>query len=524
MMDEHERTVPADPAVVFTFGAFEFDEALCELRREGKRVEVCPKSLRLLHYLLKTHDRMVSREELLEAIWPDVTVSQAALTSALRDLRRVLGGEEILATYRGLGLRFNVPVNERWWRPQGEPAAASPVPCTPRNSQFVGRRAEMQRLRAALSDALGGYGGLRFLVGDAGIGKSRTAEKLADEAGAQGARVYVGRCHEGASGEPLWPWTQVVRSCLQDINPRRLQLGTDTAAVLAAIGAASPATTFDTAGTPFALFEAIRTLLRTAAAERPLVLVLDDLHWADDLSLRCLAFVAETVSNTRMLVVGTCRDVEVSSAHPLIEMFGALARVPNSERIVLHGLERESMALLLTRGAARPLPEDVVDRVAQATAGNPFFVIEFALAFAAGPPHTTSLPLPERIRDAVRLRLARRSPGCREVLSLAAVMGREFTLEPLVAACDRARDAVLDALAEAEAAGLTMPVTASGLTYGFRHGLLGEVLANDLTAAERTRLSQRLSGIPTPRRGARPLTPVSGWQHRPPADRPAQHA
>ena len=191
---------------------------------------------------------------------------------------------------------------------------------------FVGRQREMGELKACLEDALSGRGRLVTIVGEPGIGKTRTALELATYAGLRQAQVLWGRCYEDQGAPPYWPWVQAVQSYVRDLEPEQLRsdMGAGAAAIAEVVsdvreqlpGLDAPPQ-LEPEQARFRLFDSITTFLKNAARRKPLVLVLDDLHWADHPSLLLLEFVARELANARVLVIGTYRDVELSRQHPL---------------------------------------------------------------------------------------------------------------------------------------------------------------------------------------------------------------
>src|SRR5438094_150451 len=231
---------------------------------------------------------------------------------------------------------------------------------------FVGRQRELAELRAGLEDAVGGRGRFFLVVGEAGIGKTRLAEELAREAAERGGVALWGRCWEGEGAPPYWPWVQVIRALLQGVPAEELR---------PAVGAGAPylvplvpelgerfrdlpalSTSPRSEHARFYLFDAVATLLRSAAQRTPLVLVLDDLQWADAPSLLLLQFLAHELRDVRILLLGTYREVEVRQAPAVAEILGALGR--DGHHVQLRGLDPE--ALLETLGPA--LAREIVVR------------------------------------------------------------------------------------------------------------------------------------------------------------------
>ncbi len=217
---------------------------------------------------------------------------------------------------------------------------------------FVGRQAEMDQLKAALEDILGGRGRLVTLLGEPGIGKTRTCEELATYAGLRSAQVLWGRCYETGGQPPYWPWIQAIRSYVRsaDTDELRRQMGS-SASVIAEIvidlkdrlpEVGTPPVIDDPAAARFRLFDALTSFLRTATEDRPLILVLDDLHWSDEPSLALLEFVAREIGQSRVLIIGTYRDMELNRRHPLTVTLGDLSRERLFERVLLRGLTQQT--------------------------------------------------------------------------------------------------------------------------------------------------------------------------------------
>jgi DNA-binding CsgD family transcriptional regulator len=315
---------------------------------------------------------------------------------------------------------------------------------------FVGRQREMEELTAALDDARAGRGRVVMLVGEPGIGKTRTAEELAAIARERGVEALWGRCPEDPGAPPFWPWAQVVRAHAGRLDRKRLQreMG-DTAAYVAEVvpelaaqeGFAAPGPLpTDPERARFALFDAFATLLRRAAAARPLVIVFDNLHWADGSSLRLLEFIAAEVSDSPLLILGTYRDVDVARGHPLYHTLGELTRQRLFQRIALRGLGGPEVGRMVEEVAGTAPPDDLVAQVHAHTEGNPFFVREVTALLRQErllsvdrmrDLKSWDFRLPEGVKEVIGRRLDRLTPQCNAVLRVASVIGREFNAELL---------------------------------------------------------------------------------------------
>jgi len=250
---------------------------------------------------------------------------------------------------------------------------------------FVGRQREMGELKAALEDALSGRGRLMTLVGEPGIGKTRTALELATYAGLRGAQVLWGRSYEEQGVPPYWPWVQAIRSYVRERDPEllRSEMGAGAADIAEVVSDVrerlpdlQPAPQLEPEQARFRLFDSIASFLKTASQRQPLVLVLDDLHWADQPSLLLLQFVARELGGARLLLLGTYRDVELSRQHPLAEALGELTRERLFQRVILRGLSEHDVGRFIEMAAGVAPPPALVTSVYTQTEGNPLFVTE----------------------------------------------------------------------------------------------------------------------------------------------------
>ena len=354
---------------------------------------------------------------------------------------------------------------------------------------FVGREAELGRLVHALDRAIAHDGRLVLLVGEPGIGKTRIARELAFRAAALGVAVRWGRCQETEGAPPYWPWVQVLRA--HERHEPQAGAGGAADAALAALLAdhvpgSAVASEAESAHARFQLFETVAGALRRLCAEAPLLLLLDDLHWADAASLLLLRFVSTELADACVLVLGTYRDVEMRHGAGAA-MLPELASV--GERISLGGLAEADVARLLAARAGRALPEAVIAAVHQASDGNPFFVEELARTMQGGPEALPStLHIPDHTRDVIRYRLRPLSERGRLVLGVASVLGREFEVTPLAAVAGVAPHDALAALDEAARLGLVTAAGPAPDAWRFAHALVRETVYGDLSAAERVRL------------------------------------
>lgn len=350
-----------------------------------------------------------------------------------------------------------------------------------------------------------GEGRLILLAGGPGIGKSRLADELARRAGEQGVTVLWGRCWEAGGAPAYWPWVQSIRSYLRglDHDTIRQQMGpgaADIAQMMPEVRDVFPELpdrpTLDPDTARFRLFDATATFIRAAAAANPIVLILDDLHAADAPSLLLLRFLATEVGRTRLLIVGIYRDMAIDPGHPLSSTIAELDREPATRRLTLSGLAEADVAEYILLSTGSRSPASVVGAVWEETDGNPLFVGEVVRLLASErrlERATVSwrVSLPESIREVIGRRLEHLSPSCRDVLVLASVLGREFSLETLRRVGDAPTSELLEVLSEASDARVITDVPGAPGRLRFQHGLIRDALYDELSLPQRLQLHGR---------------------------------
>lgn len=523
--------------MIYAFQEFELDRPLFELRRrtgadgQHETIAVQPKVLDVLSYLLEHRDRVISKQELLEQVWRGEVVSETALTHAVMEARRAVrddgNRQRIIQTVRRRGYRFVAPVEERDGasaadspdRTSGAPGALAPTPPGPEPPEgvppdpltgevFVGRERTMELLLSNLEDAMAGRGRVALLIGEPGIGKTRVAEQLASHARERGAEVLVGRCVEGEGAPAFWPWVQIVRSYVQDRSRSELEeiLGTRAPVVARAIaevaeklGELTEPAELEPAQARFRLFDSLSAFFINAAAKRPLVLVLDDLHRADRASLLLLQFLVRELRDAALFIVGAVRDAELARDPASSRIVSEIAREDPSRPLYLEGLSRSAVAEFVERTTGRDRPESLAAALHEQTGGNPFFLTQvMQLLESQGRLEgdkvelSVDLPLSRGVRDAIRRHLDVLSESCYATLAAASVIGREFPMAALAAACDGSSDDLLESLSEAIAARVVAEIPGAVGRYGFSHSLIRETLYGELPTARRVQLHARI--------------------------------
>ncbi|MFB3092719.1 MAG: AAA family ATPase, partial [Dehalococcoidia bacterium] len=287
----------------------------------------------------------------------------------------------------------------------------------PVGSVFVGRGRELGVLNTALEQTLDGHGRLVMLAGEPGIGKTRTAQELASRAELNGALVLWGRCVDEEGAPPYWPWLQVLRDYVQGAEPERLYsemasgaaaIGEMVSEVRAKLPDLEPLSALEPQQARFRLFDSITKFFKSITQTQPLMLILDDLHWADRASLRFLQFLTREIGESRLLIVGTYRHMELSRQHPLSETLAQLTREPVFRRELLSGLSQEDTGQFIEATAGVRPPQELVETIYSHTEGNPFFMTEVVRLLSEenrltpeGAQEFSSISIPEGVREVI---------------------------------------------------------------------------------------------------------------------------
>jgi DNA-binding CsgD family transcriptional regulator len=359
------------------------------------------------------------------------------------------------------------------------------------SSRFIGRSQELAELEAALADASDGRPSLAFIAGESGVGKTRLLKELERGALAAGARVVSGECVSLGEDElPYAPIVAALRSLTRDGDPVLDELGPATRAGLASLlpelapASALPVMDRD-AQAQSRVFEALLTLLDQLGRDDPVLLAIEDLHWADASTRGFLSFLARSLRAERVMVVASYRPDELHRRHPLRPLLAELERGPRARRIELVPLTRTELAEQLEDilGAA---PDDArVERMYARSEGNPLFTEELLAAGLDGRGE-----LPPTLRDALMVRIEALPQDAQELLRVLSA-GRSLDHTLLAEASGLEASALREALREA-AAGHVIEVDEEG-DYAFRHALLREVVHDDLLPGEHAELHLALA-------------------------------
>jgi len=394
--------------------------------------------------------------------------------------------------------------------PQGGPLPLPVIGGAPGATPFVGRAEQVERLRTAWVDASSGQRRLALLVGEPGVGKTRLAARFAAEVHDAGATVLYGRCDE----EPLRSYQPFIEALRHELRHGGLLADPDAAPDLEELArilpearpaaADAPLPAHDPETERYRLFEAVASLVRRATQRAPLLLVVDDLHWADKPTLLLLRHLLRHADPARLMVLGLVRDIEVREDHPLTELTADLRRDGRLDRLVLDGLsEREADALVAACLAAQPSAA-FVRGLHEQTQGNAFFIEEALRALVeaqvlqsgaeAQADALASIGVPDSVADVILRRLGTISELAREAVTVAATIGPEFDLAILEALVpSTSPEGVIAALEEAMASGLVAEVAESVDRFAFCHALARDAIYGRLSRTRRLRLHLRVA-------------------------------
>jgi DNA-binding SARP family transcriptional activator len=420
--------------------------------------------------------------------------------AALQRELRAEPDDETRALYQQILQRRPVPASAAPSRQHGATSASMSTEGVPHaevlaaETPLVGRGVKLAQLRDALKAAQAGQGRLLAVMGEAGIGKSRLVAELIAQASREGARLFLGRCYETEQVLPFGPWINALRASRLATDAEMLdRLGpiwrAELARLLPEIARGIPSTPTSDAAQ---LFEAVAQLLERVTLDQPVVMVFEDLHWADEMSLRLLAFVGRRLQRWRLLAVTTVRDEDLLEAAFLRHTLDELSESGRLTRLPLGSLSREDTAALARAIAQLPAVGRLDEQIWRASSGNPFIVVEILRALQGGslPEDTPTLPLPDRVRDLIVQRLERLDEKSRRLLAAAAVIGRPFDFALLQRAAD---------LGEAEAAEGVEELVRHRLLHGgsegleFTHDRIREVVYDQLLPARRALLHRRVA-------------------------------
>ncbi len=494
----------------YAFADFELDDRIGNLSRRGERLHVRPKVIALLAHLIGHRVRVVYRQELLDLLWPDVSVGESSLSTLLNEARAAVGDsgcrQQIIRTFPRRGYRFIAPVE---LRAMGEPRGGAGIGdrklhLQPLDEILVGRGDILARADAAICTLAESAPRHLLLCGEIGSGKSRTAREIASIARGRGMGVHFARCEASTDAPRLWPWSQVLKSLADSCPPDDLarEFGREAPVIAGLTSGAGAQMTgpwarggLEASQARFHLFDCVSRLLRRFAANHPLMLVMEDLHWADRTSLLLLHHLIRSSRNGRLMVLATLRD----RPHPRdAERRRLLAELDGDaplRRLCLTPLSHHEVSEFLALAGLPEQSQAAVERLHEYSGGNPLFLADTLLSSARlGSTHASGdiskhLPPPSpHLRTRLEGVLTELPEGCHHLMQLAAVIGDAFSRPLLEAASPAEGERFLELIEAIEAADLIRPHTRRSHCYEFRHGVIRSALQANSGAVQKARL------------------------------------
>jgi predicted ATPase/DNA-binding winged helix-turn-helix (wHTH) protein len=503
------------PADICRFAEFELDRSAYQLRRKGRPVQLERIPLDLLFLLADKCGQLVTREEIFERVWGKGVFldTDNAINTAVRKIRHALHDDSdsprFVATVPAKGYRFVAPLRD------ASTARLEPPRIQRHQNSLIGRERAMAKLRAGLDEAASGRGRLFLISGEPGVGKTRLADEVAAASDARGMTLLVGHCSEHDEAVAYLPFVEVLenfvdrasnadtlRTALGDQGPELARLLPKLKTILPEL---PPPLDLPPAQARRHLFNCFCDLIARIASEQPSVMILDDLHWADDSTLSLLDHLTQRLSGLPLMVIGTYRDAELNVTRELAKALENLLRGRLATRVRLKPLARDEVAEMLLGLSGKSPPATVVGEIFAETEGNPFFVEELfrhleeedRLYDSSGGFRSklqiAELEAPPSVRLVVARRLARLSDLTQKMLATAAVIGRFFNSEILQASGAGDAEAILERVEEAEKAGLVSP-SADHLRFEFSHELVRQAVISGLSASRRQRLHLEVAG------------------------------
>ncbi|HKU40848.1 MAG TPA: AAA family ATPase, partial [Polyangiales bacterium] len=480
---------------VFGFDEFELDAEKLVLTRAGEPVRIDTQTVRLLELFLRRPGELITKQDLIAAVWDGRAISDSALTVAIARLRNAISSTatptKCLTTVHGRGYRFVRPVVTR------ESSSAIGVRADSKlsrlNLPFVGRERVLAQLYAALQDARAQHGQLLVLSGEAGIGKTRTAERLARDALLEQIPVAFGHCRETGDTPPLWPIVQLMRDLVE-----KLSLHDTVRARIPSLALLLPELSTERPGSvaessqpvhKHLVFDGVARLLGVVSELTPCLLVLDDLHRADDATLELVRYLCDELGRSRTLLVATLRTHQAEEREQLAHILGHR----NCTIVLLQRLSEADVQSYVETVLGRP-DTDWSQTIFEKSEGNPFLMTQLAWSMCqAMPKHPAALTVPPAARDIVRQRITHLDEATRATLREAATIGRAFSLALLLQVSSRSIIELTSSLDQAVASGLLAQREDSLSDFAFSHELLREVLYDELSKAQQRELHLKVA-------------------------------
>lgn len=455
------------------FGQFELDTSALRLLREGREVKLERRALDVLLHLVAHPERLVSREELMAEVWQVRQLSPGVLANTVAKLRKALGQsvaeEAPIETVHGRGYRWRAVVAS----PAPEPSSAS--------DPWIGCEQLLPQLAPLLEHARQAEPSFVLIRGEPGIGKSRLLHELGALALRNGFHVWQGSAYEASGAPPYWSFTEILRAARGDLGEaawREHMAPLHTLArLLPELGHTTTSARDEAGPQRFRLLDELTRFLRAASASRPVLIALDDQHWADPAALELLRHAQPMLKGARVQVVAVAREGDV----PALQR-GPLRALSRSAHVVhLTGLTLAQTAALTSALQGAPVAPDAAALLYERTRGNPLFIrLILALitprGLAADRETLEAMELPSAVRDLVLHRVAALPRDSAELLSVASILGSEFELPVLSAVRELSMEQTLARLASAREVGLLDMDPETPQQAKFVHGVVRDAL------------------------------------------------
>jgi predicted ATPase len=513
----------------FAFGRFRFDARTGELWRNRMQAKLTPRAAAVLAMLAARAQKLVSKQELFEQVWGGLAVGDDALTSCIQELRQALSDDarrpRYIETRHRRGYRLMVAVT-----PVSDAAkpAVAPLAHPSAPSRLVGRLAEMADLEKRFGLALSGQRQIVFVTGEPGIGKSALVDAFTDRLDRSAVKIAHGQCldHHGV-GEPYLPLIEALTRLGASADGARIRtiLATHAPSWLAqmpSLWTRSERSALEARGraTRERMLRELTSAVETIAADAPLLLTLEDIHWSDASTLDWLAHVARRPDPARLMVLATFRPADAAAISA--GLGGSTAELGLHGRcheIALSPLDLDAieayLAARLGDGDRLSQPHEIARLLLERTGGNPLFMVSIVNQLALQPSAAATpgaiMSIPHDVRRFIDRQIDDLDDGDRELLTAASVIRREFATAAVAAALETREDAVEAACARLVRQGVfivksgsaTWPDGTPAELYAFRHDLYRELLYDRLPLTRRAlshaRVGRRLEAAWTGR-------------------------